>query len=274
VIAFAPRAVFGYHKLDDAGFSGSLVIETAPWLTKAVARLHTTVPPVPLTGQALLAVGGAFDLVAANELLHELAAGARAHPFQCTALAAIDDVAGKLGDLGEVPPPLRGVHGFGLVVEDASVNPPSGKGQLVVVGTQVAAAVAQLLPTLPMHLHVTADGTPTTVPLDWLGLPAIKSAHVAMRGDRVALAVGPDSERRVAAALATPASPRTPLFAISYDLPRVRERFGNLLDDSDTDLADFGNAALTLDVRDEGLVLEATGTWATPTQLIPSPDGR
>lgn len=273
VTAFVPRMAFGYHKLDEAGFSGSFVVETPSWFSKAIGKLRTSVPAVPLTGQALLAFGGAFDVDAAIELARQLASDEHAHPMQCTLLAPLDDMIDKLGSFGQLPPVMRGLRGFGLVIEDASKNPPSGTGQLLVVGTQISSTVLQYLGM--MHVHITTDGTPAALPLDALGVPGIKSGHIAMRGDRVAIALGPASERRVAAALAAPASPHAPLLAFSYDLPRLRERFGSLLEESDTDLADFGNAAVTLDVREEGVVLDATGTWAPPArQLITSPDGR
>lgn len=260
-----PRLVFGYRKLDAVGFSASFVLETSHAAARAIEKLHTSIPPVPLTGQAMFAMAAAIDVDAMLAELRELGKDLRDHPFTCQPLREIDELSDKLASTQALPPMFHGIRGFGLVVEDATMSPPGGTGQLVAVGDRMPQIASQLLQMLPGARPVATDGVPVELPLEWLAMPGLKSAYVALRGDRAVVTIGPDGETRAASALTAPIAAHSPLFALSYDLPRIRERFGAWLGGGDVGY-DLGNAALTFDVRDEGIVMDVTGTWAPPAR--------
>jgi hypothetical protein len=224
-------------------------------------------PAMQLKTQPMFAFGAAVNVDEMFAWMRDVVGQLRAHPFRCDAFAsanhAIDDAAAKLDT--PLPPQLQGLRGFELVVDDATVMPPAGTGYLLVAGNHMADLIRHLLAQVPQlaSLQLQPNGVALELPLDKLGLPStIKSAYFALRETRAALAIGDSSAARASERVAAPES-HAPLMTVSYDLPKLRERFGMFLKESDfQNLSNVGSTSMALDVGDDGIYIDMVGTWA------------
>lgn len=267
LVTVAPRMVFGYRKLDEAGFAGVAVIETAPSVVSGLSKLHAAVPEVSAAsgGRPLVSLGVAIN---PDELLGWLRGVTRQiadRPFTCPWLAPINEAGAELArELpGAIPPMLQGVRGFAMVVDDATVEPLSVDGHLIVAGERIADTLTSFVSQLPWlaGIPLKRDGQPVAIPTQQLGLP-IPSAHFAMASDRVVVATGTTSAQRVTAHLTTPAPRSSPLLVMSVDGPRM-EKLWSSLGQQDSDVfGSLGNMSLSLDIAGEGIVIDVWGSWA------------
>ncbi|MBV8758783.1 MAG: hypothetical protein JO257_15960 [Deltaproteobacteria bacterium] len=262
-----PRLVLGYRRLDERGFVATMAIESPRDVIRGLAKLHTPMPALETTRRPMFALAAAVNIDAMFGWMRDVTGQLRSHPFRCDEFDkvnhSIDELASKLDE--PLPPMVQGLRGFELVIDDASVMPPSGTGHVLMAGDHIADLVHQMLVKIPQlaALQLPPDGSPVELPLSRLGIPAsFKSAHVALRPTRAALAIGNESARR--------ASERTgardahvPLIEVSYDLPKIKERFGMFLKEDDfAGLSNIGSTSLALDVGDDGIDLDMVGTWA------------
>jgi hypothetical protein len=267
-----PLVLGGFRSNDSARFDGSFVVEVPPHVTTALARMQTTVPPLPSRKQPpLFALGAAIDLDALVAWVGEQARGWLARPNRCEWLGALDGIASKLDQVATTQPAaLRGLRGLTLVVDN--MEPTSIEGDLLLVGDHVyelPKLLGGLLPPIA-KVPLASDGRPIPIPLPpQLGLP-IASAHFGARSDRLALAVGRDSDRRVTDRLAAQAT-RAPILVMAADMVRVtkilerlnpakaKEQSGQKVDD----------IVMTLELRPGALDFKMTGTWAPATASDP-----
>jgi hypothetical protein len=272
LIAFAPRVAIGYRRLDEQGFDVALVLETPPGVAKALDRVRAAVPDVamPAPGNPLLALGLAANVDQLLPLVRDVAGLIKMHPFSCPSLADLNDAAnGVYAALGQpLPPFLQGLKGFALVIDDMTVSPPSGSGHLLIVGDHVTDLVPMLLGNLPgmAGVQVKADGLPVALPVASFGVPGLDSAHIAMRADRVALAVGAGSAARAVDVLAAPAPARSPLFMYAMDAERFNQRVGaavgvSALQEGFQNAQGATSFTIGLEPTDTGLSIEIVGAW-------------
>ena len=146
--------------------------------------------------------------------------------------------------------------------------PPAGTGHLLVAGDHIADVVRQMLAKIPQlaSLQLQPNGVALELPLAKLGVPAsLKSAFVALRQTRAAVAIGESSATRASERVAAPDA-HAPLFVVSYDLPKLRDRFGMFLsmkkDEDGLDGFNVGTTSFALDVGDDGIDLDVMATWA------------
>lgn len=262
-----PRFVLGYRRLDERGFTATMAIEAPREVIKGLARLHTPMPALDTAHAPLFAISAAVSIDAMLGWMRDVTGQLRSHPFRCDAFDklnhAIDDLGSTLDK--PLPPMFQGLRGFEIVLDDASVLPPSGTGHVLVAGDHIADLLHKLLAQVPQlaALQIPPDGAPVELPLGQLGVPgSFKSAHLALRPTRAALAVGDDSARR-ASERAGAKDAHVPLAAVFYDLPKLRERFGMFLKPEDfAGLENLGSTAMALDVGEDGIYLDVSGTWA------------
>ncbi len=264
--AVMPRFVVGYRRLDDRGFIATMGVELPRDVIDGLAKLHTPMPALDLAHQPLFALSASVNIDAMFGWMRDITGKLRSRPFRCDAFDklnhAIDDLGSKLDE--PLPPMMHGLRGFELVIDDATVMPPGGSGHLLVAGDHIADLVHQMLAKVPQlaALQIPPDGAPVELPMAQLGVPAsFKSAHVALRPTRAALAIGDDSARR-ASERASAKDAHVPLAAVFYDLPKIKDRFGMFLKEGDfAGLSNLGSTSLALDVGDDGLYLDVSGSW-------------
>ena len=188
IAATFPRLVFGYSQLDTHGFVGSLGVETSRSVTAGLAKLHAPMPAMPLKAHPLFALGAAVNVDAAFTWMKDTAAALRAAPFRCDRLLwfnkAVDALASKLDQ--PLPPMVYGLRGFELVVDDATVLPPSGNAHLLVAGDHIADLIRQLAAKNPLlaTFALRTDGSALEIPLSVLGVRRRSSPRTSRCGPR------------------------------------------------------------------------------------------
>ena len=277
----APRLVFGYHRIDEAGFDGGLVVESPSRVAGALVRLGAAAPEVTaaLGPAALFAVGAAFNFDETVALLRGVTGELHAHPFSCPWLAGLD----RQGELLATklafpfPPLLRNLHGASLVIDSAEILPPSIEGHLLIASNHAADLVPMATALVPAlaGLKLKDDGVAVELPLQKLGVPLLSSTHVAMSGDRLAIATGTASDRRATAELAVVTPPSSPLFTIAFDGKQLRALLAALGAETETEsLTSLGQAKFSLDATGAGLRFNVVGTWGEPPAPAPAPAPR
>jgi hypothetical protein len=270
-----PRMVFGYRKLDDAGFDGTMVFETAPGVAGDLRKLRATVPELsaPSTTWPLATFGVAINpdelltwLRGVTQQLHD-------RPFACPWFTPLNEEGEKLARqlATPLPPMMRGVRGFSVTVDNATITPPSVDGHLIVAGQGIADTVTSLLASMPFlgGLSLKGDGRPAAIPTQQFGLP-VGPIHVAMTSDRLVVAAGASSAQRATQHIATQAPASSPLFMMAVDGARLQKVLASLGEEVTQALDSLGNIGMTLDVVDDGVGLDIWGTWSEtpPTSAI------
>lgn len=276
--AAVPGLSLGYHHFDDTGFDASMVVETQPATVAALRKLHAVVPEVTArpAGHPLFAMAAALDPDQLIAWLGDQARQIHDRPFRCPWFAgwneAAADLTAKLAT--PLPPTWRGVRGFSLAIDDASILPPSVTGHLLVAGDRVADLVQSLAGQVPAIAGVplTRDGRPIELPTRALRLPV--PAHFALTTDRLVIAAGEASERRVTEHLRAPAPKASPLFTTAFDVPRLQQILASLGQAPVDNLGSLRDVGLALDVDDTGVSADLFGSWApeaAPAQIAAPP---
>lgn len=274
--AVVPRLVVGYRKLDGDSFESSLVFEMSPTTLTSLRKLQTAVPEVTSTipGHPLGMLGVAADPNEVISWARDVAQQIHARPFSCPWFAGInkasDELAGKLAT--PLPPTWRGLRGMSLTIDDASLSPPGVTGHLVIAGERVADLVSSLAGTVPAFagIPLARDGRPIALPVQQLQLP-VHSAHLALTTDRLVIAAGEGSERRVVEHLATRAPQRSPLMVIAFDGPKLQRILEAAGQKGVEGLASFGQGGFALEVGDAGLELRIWGDNRGSPQIAAPP---
>ncbi len=263
--ALTPRFGFGYSKLDEQGFTGGLVVEMPPHAVKELSRVAVTSPGVvwPVANKPMFAMEISADVGDAIALLGDIGKAIQAKPFGCGALAGLNSFGGTLSQLASqpLPPIVTGLRGVSLVVDDATTNPPSVVGQLTAVGEQLETVQTWLMMVPGFgDLKLATDGTPASLPVNNFGSEWAKSAHLAVRGDRLTLAVGGESARRAAEEVkAAPGKP-APLLGMSFDAEKISKM-------SPEAAAAFQgyqtmrDVSFAFELRQQGLYMNVDGSW-------------
>lgn len=263
--AAVPRLVIGYHRLDDTGFDASLVLETPPATVAALRKLHASVPEVTAQhpGQPLFAMGAALDPDQLIAWLQNAARQIRERPFRCPWFTEWNDAAAEITAklATPLPPTWRGVRGFSMTIDNASILPPSITGHVLVAGDRVGDLVQSLAGQIPAiaGIPLSRDGQPIALPTRQLQIPV--PAHFALTTDRLVIAAGDGSERRVTEHLRSPAPRASPLFTMRFDAPRLQEIFAALGQSPLENLGSLHDIGLGLDIDDTGVSFDVFASW-------------
>ena len=263
--ALIPRLAFGYTKLDEKAFSGGLVVELPPHAVTELRRVATSSPGVtwPVAGNPLFAMEVSADVGDAIGLLGDIGKAIEARPFSCGALQELNAFGATLRKLATepLPPIVTGLRGVSLVVEDATASPVTFAGHLTAVGEQLETVQTWLM-MIPGFgdLKLATDGTPASLPVGNLGMTWAKSAHLAVRGDRMTVAVGGDSARKAAEQLKAPASTNAPLFGMSFDASKMAKLSAEAAAAFEG-YQTLRDVSFAFELRQQGLYMKVDGSW-------------
>jgi hypothetical protein len=272
--AIAPRVVFDYTAIQPPRLETAGVVELRSDIARDLAGVQT---PVHGLGDAsrprLFALGVGLDLEKAIAWLHGKAKGVVAAPYQCPALAGLNEFMGDLdreleGVQGSMPPFLAGFRGVSMVIEDLQMGGfiPSGAGYVVLGVAQPMAVIEMVGAFLPQlaQVKVKDGGAPTAVTT---GVPGLDPVHVTVQGSWLGAAVGKGmSEQMVAALRATP-SGEGPFMVMAYDYARfvevIQAAGGSEMDPTEKLLMDamgklLGFTTASMRFEPQGLVIHQT----------------
>lgn len=234
LVALAPRMVFGTDKIDADGFSGKFVVELRPDLAQELMAMRAPVgglDPASI-GEPIFAMGAALDMDRALAFAQNTAMAIQSAPYACPQLAELNTAASDFSrELKSTPPELWKARGGALVLDDlklAGFLPSEVRGYVSIGFTDTKALLnaARQIPTL-QSLALSDDGSVHSLPDGTI--PFLNGlAYGVQAGRGGVLAIGKDSEARVKALLAEPASSDPPLMVMVYDMHRFGELMGQV----------------------------------------------
>ena len=261
-----PLVMGGFRGRDPAKFDMSFVVEVPPSVTRALTKLQTTVPALPaLQRRPLFAIGMAVDSERLLPWLQQTLQGWLQRDAKCEWLAPLDEATTSFAAMLVAPPEaLRGMRGLTLVVDDFEPSPPSASAELLLVGDHVHELPKLIGTTIPTFagLPIAHDGKPIPISGARLGLPWLDPAHLGVKADRLALAIGPRSEQRVLERLGAPAT-RAPLLAFESDFARLNALLDRIKPDREKKDRNLEDLSVRLEIRDGALDFVMTGATSS-----------
>ncbi|HEY4058208.1 MAG TPA: hypothetical protein VGM39_16460 [Kofleriaceae bacterium] len=258
-----PRVFGGYHRLDAKLMDFSLVAEMPPALVKRLGRLSVPVPGVNpgLNGHPVFAFGWAMKSDELISLAKEVVKSVRDRPMRCDWFDGLNEAAENLGPKLSEPwiEQFKGNDGGTMVLEDWETERRYGEGSVTMVGSAAAQQAEMALKLVPGfgNLQLSTVGPPTEIPIGLLGGPPEMTAHILVRPQRAALAVGKGSDKRVNLLVAAPTPTHSPLATMQMNVPRLQAltnekstSYGMQLDD----------LVMQLDLVEDGLEFNFKGT--------------
>jgi hypothetical protein len=270
-----PRLVFGYRRFDDAGFDASAIFELASDTVAGLRKLRGAAPEVTARsdGNAMFSLGAAGDLEAGVAWVQTTARGLHDHPFRCAWFTKLNKAVDEIADAvaKPLPPQWRGLRGYAMTIDNASISPPEVSGHIVVTGDRVADLVTSLAGSVPAFAGtpMARDGKPIALPVQQLGLP-VTSAHVALTTDRLVIAAGSGSDRRATQHLASPVPKSSPLASMAFDVPRLQALLASFGQPTVMGLSTARTVGFSFDVTEFGFDVDLWGTWQ-PAAPAPAP---
>ncbi len=263
--ALTPRMAFGYHRLDDKQFSGGFVVEMPPEVATSLGRLVATSPGItwPVPDKPLFAMSAAVDVKNGLGLLEEIGKKIALQPFTCGALAELNDLGQEMRKLATspLPPIITGLHGISMVLTDVTLEPVNLVGHILAVGEGIDTLPAMLAMIPGMGgISLKADGTPSPLPIEMLGVTWAKSASAALRGDRLTVAIGGDSARVATEQLNVAPSPRAPIFSMQFEADKIA-KLSPLAAQAFSGYQYFRSISFDVELREQGLHLNMGGGW-------------
>jgi hypothetical protein len=264
MVQVVPRLVWGMTKLDDAGFTGSAIIELPPVAVSALRTLRS-----PFAGQSLIpsdsifAFGGGVDVDAALRLAKAAMTYLRNSPWQCQEFAPLNVALRGIPQTLSNPLPemAQGLRGFVVVLNDYVHDPMQIDGFAVLEGDHVGllASMAAIIPGLS---GLAANGKAISVPMTAMGLQPSLTGHIAMSDTRAAVALGATGDVRSEKLLQYTPAVSSPLLFMHYNVPRLKEMMAAMGEPRN----EFGawnieTASMTVNVDEYGLRFDMSLSW-------------
>jgi hypothetical protein len=291
MLAKAPRAVFGYEKLDETGAVFAAGIETKNDVGQKLTEAMTS---APLAGSQMwkdapLLIAFGFDVGKVVSLVQSKASAIQADPYQCEWYREFNGAAQEVATASQVfvPAMVTNLRGGTVAVLDVKPNrtssgqsPPSGstnpttqpygstptpnvkvEGAAVVNSVDPMTLFAWLRSFVPEYASLTAktDGAPVALPatknLSFLDMP-----HVVMTKQSLAVASGDGVPGETSQALAATSPGDSPFFMIAYDLAEIGEMFADqaAMNGLDTTMLMKGRTSLEIAPRDDAVFIRAS----------------
>lgn len=265
-----PRIVAGYRRNDDRTFDMSVIVEVPASVTTALAGMRTSVPPLPeFRVSPMFAFGAAIDGDRLIDWVRDRVRAWGVRGDRCEWFTPLDDSLVALASALENPHViLHGLRGGTLVVDEFETSPPNIAGDLLLVGDRVHELPKLLGTVIPTFagVAIASDGRPIPIPTARLGVSW--TMHLGAKGDRLAVAAGPNSDRRVTERLASTAS-RAPLLAFESDLAKFYAMRTRTSPDKPQRDRSVDQISIRLELRDGALDFVIAGRWRRPTASAP-----
>ena len=232
----APRAVFGYSKLDVESMAGSMVIELREDVALGLSALPAAVPGLGMDHGGLFSFGMSLNPAEFRDFYEAQLDALEADPFECELFYDIQAAVpqGRQALAQPVPPVAYGFRGLVAVVDDVDMQALAGNvppmdmdatfllaiedaPSLMMMGTMFSPELAQL--------GIEPDGEPVLLDVPQAAmLPQIP--YAAMTDSLLAISSGENAESRITSIMNSDAPEPAPLLSIAGDAGRDYEMVG------------------------------------------------
>ncbi|MEM6574508.1 MAG: hypothetical protein AAF736_09575 [Pseudomonadota bacterium] len=220
----APMVVSGYTQFNDEAVDSIAVIELRDDIATATQQLAAPMGGMGDIDDVLFHMGFAIDVLKAKQFLTDQANAVSSDPYQCNALAELNEGMSQMSaQLAQPLPPMVGnFQGlrFSLKDMDLSTGMPQNLRALVMVGItnpQLVVGMASAMVPQLASLQLPADGTPTPLPDGLIPFP-LDTPHLAMTEQGIGMSAGTGEESMLKDYLsAPPASGDLPFMVVGYD---------------------------------------------------------
>jgi len=210
--ARVPSLSFGYTRLDATHQDMRMDVALAPDISQAFAGLQVALPGLGNDdGGAPFDLSIALPVADLRAFWGKQAEAVVAKPFTCESLLDLNDSFAKLGPMMQQAaiPPFGDMLGLRLALDTLSPTPdsslPDFSGRLVLAtkNPDVMLAMSQMMVSSLSQLKPAADGTPTPLPQDMVGMLG-QPAWIARADQALALGIGKHEDKQLAATLKDP----------------------------------------------------------------------
>lgn len=257
----APRAVFGYTRIDDEGIDSSVTVEMRPDLALALTTLPAVVPGLGTDNGGLLSFGLSLDPRALREFFEARLDAIAADPPQCEYFAELEANAerGREALTKPIPPVVYGFRGLVAVVDDmdlatmASGQPPASADATLLVAIEDAPSLLAMLAMFSPELaalDIRPDGQPVALALPQAAmLPEMP--YGALTDSALVVSSGQDAAARISRLLEADSAASPPFVAFAGDAGRYYEMVAAsmLQSGGDDELSPEARAALADSLR-------------------------
>ncbi|MBU0551222.1 hypothetical protein KKB55_08550 [Myxococcota bacterium] len=232
MVANMPRMTFGYTEATAEMWAMQYTLEMKPELAKALTKLITPVPGVGEESKAIFSFGLGLNVAELMSFAKVTVEAMKAKPYACPLLNDLNGAVGmaamQLGQLKQLPPFVKNIHGFHFGLKDVKIDPkkgPTSVNACAFIRLDKPDEALQMLKGMapPLaKLKVAMDGKPVAVPAELLkGLPMPVQAFIAMNDKGIALMIGEGEDKNAAKILGKKAPAEPALLSVGYDMVKV-----------------------------------------------------
>lgn len=253
-----PRAVVGYTRMDTERLETNTVLELREDLATAYSTLGAPVPGLGEPTGGVFDFGFSLDLVALRTLLEARIGALEAAPYECEALAGLNEIPARAERFlnQPLPPMVYNLRGANIVLESieglnfgaAAFAAPEVHGRALIAmesAPDVIAMGQMMLPGLGA-LEIEPNGEPVTLPPG--SLPNVNQPlYLALSENGLALTLREEDVDELPAMLQGKASRPYPVLSLGYDFAAYMRFVGSATkaaaDDEGDDTKDAQDAA-------------------------------
>lgn len=285
MIAHTPRIFTGMSEFNETTLGSRTVVETESSLASELMGLVADVPVAnpKTTFLAELALG--LKIGPLRDFLRNKATAMVEQPYQCEALADINQKAQQAADQLNQPIPPMVNNLFGLRVALASINkqsPESAQGLIALHVTQpeMLVGMAQMLVPNLAELDLTVGAPPVQVPANMIPMPGLV-IYAAQAKTSIGLSVGEGQQNELSGFINQEGKSNGTFLSANYDSAAFSDMTGQMGDDYEDNEAlaqyeDFAarmqeEAQKLMDRSDtrlsftkDGFVIDSTSTLKNP----------
>jgi len=207
IAARFPSASFGYTRIDPTHQETRFDIALAPDITQAFSGLEVEVPGLGKDSDTPFDFALALPVKQVREFWTAQADAVTAKPFQCPALAGLNEAFGKVGPAMQQAaiPPFGDLRGIRIALDTFTMPPADKAGQIPAISGRILIATSNpaglvamgsaVMPALA-QVKLTPDGKPVALPADMTAM-AGGPGFAAMTDKAVAIGIGAGQDAKL-----------------------------------------------------------------------------
>ncbi len=242
IIAHTPRAVAGIKELSETVGTSSMVVETESSLAGELMALVSDVPVANPKSSYLAELALGLKIGAVRDFLRNKASAVVSAPYQCEALADLNNRAQQLADqLNQpIPPMVNNLFGLRAAIRSIDKNAPeSSKGMISLHVTQpeMLVGMAQMLLPNLADMNLVVGAPPARVPAELIPMPGVV-VYAAQGKSAIGLSVGEGEQDQLADFINQEGKSTGTFLSVNYDSAAFSEMTGDMTAQMGEDMPD------------------------------------